>query len=98
MKGYVLAEVEVTDPAAYERYRPLAAAAIAALGGRYLVRGGAAERVEGERPPHRFVVLEFDSPERAREWYFSDQYQADKALREQAARSHVFLLNGHDPG
>ena len=98
MKGYVLAEVEVTDPARFEQYRPLAAASIAAFGGRYLVRGGAAERVEGERPPHRLVLLEFDSPERAREWYYSDQYQAAKALRVQAARSHVFLLNGHDPG
>ena len=98
MKGYVLAEVDVTDPALFEQYRPLAAASIAAFGGRYLVRGGAAERVEGDRPPRRFVLLEFDSPERAREWYHSDQYQAAKAVRERAARTHVFLLNGHDPG
>ena len=98
MKGYVLAEVDVTDPALFEQYRPLAAASIAAFGGRYLVRGGATERVEGDRPPRRFVLLEFDSPERAREWYHSDQYQAAKAVRERAARTHVFLLNGHDPG
>ncbi len=98
MKGYVLAEVEVTDPTQYEAYRPLAAAAIAKYGGRYLVRGGAVESVEGDVPPQRLVLLEFDSPARAREWYHSPEYQAAKALRERAARSRVLLLNGHDPG
>ena len=98
MKGYVLAEVEVTDPTQYEAYRPLAAAAIAKYGGRYLVRGGAVESVEGDVPPQRLVLLEFDSPARARAWYHSPDYQAARALRERAARSRVLLLNGHDPG
>jgi len=98
MKGYVLAEVEVTDPAMFERYRPLAAASIAAFGGRYLIRGGAAERLEGDRPTRRVVLLEFASPERAREWYHSPQYQEAKAIRERAARTDLFLIDGHDPG
>ena len=68
-KGYILAEVTVTDPALFETYRPLAAASIAAFGGKYLVRGGAAEMLEGERTPGRMVLLEFSSPERAMEWY-----------------------------
>ncbi|MGH7043286.1 MAG: DUF1330 domain-containing protein [Acetobacteraceae bacterium] len=97
MKGYVLAEVEVTDPTLFEQYRPLASASITAFGGRYLIRGGAAELAEGDRLLHRFVVLEFASPERAREWYHSPQYQAAKAIRERAARTDLFLIDGHDP-
>jgi uncharacterized protein (DUF1330 family) len=97
MKGYVLAEVDVTDPAVFAQYRPLAEASIAAFGGRYLIRGGAAERLEGDHPDRRFVLLEFASPERAREWYQSPQYREAKAIRERAARTEVFLIDGHDP-
>jgi uncharacterized protein (DUF1330 family) len=95
-KGYILAEVEVTDPALFETYRPLAAASIAAFGGKYLVRGGAAEMLEGERSPGRMVVLEFASPERAMEWYRSAQYQQALAIRLKAASTEVMLLTGHD--
>ncbi|MGH7067128.1 MAG: DUF1330 domain-containing protein, partial [Acetobacteraceae bacterium] len=66
MKAYLLAEIEVTDPEIYKRYMPMAAAAIAAFGGRYLVRGGDARPLEGEYIPRRTVLLEFESLERAR--------------------------------
>lgn len=95
-KGYILGEVEVTDPALYETYRPLAAAAIAAFGGKYLVRGGATETLEGGRQTGRMVLLEFPSPERAMEWYKSAQYQEALAIRLKAATTEVFLLTGHD--
>jgi uncharacterized protein (DUF1330 family) len=95
-KGYILAEVQVTDPAMFEAYRPLAAAAIAAFGGKYLVRGGATETLEGGRTPARTVLLEFSSPERAMDWYKSAQYQEALAIRLKAATTEVFLLAGHD--
>jgi uncharacterized protein (DUF1330 family) len=95
-KGYILAEVEVTDPALFETYRPLAAAAIAEFGGKYLVRGGAVETLEGERTLPRVVLLEFPSPERAMEWYRSAQYQEALAIRLKAATSDAFLIAGHD--
>ena len=95
-KGYILAEVEVTDPALFETYRPLAAASIAAFGGRYLVRGGATEVLEGEGKAARMVLLEFSSPERAMEWYRSPQYQEALAIRLKAANAKVRLLTGHD--
>ncbi len=95
MKGYVLAEVDVTDPALFETYRPLAAAAIAAHGGRYLIRGGAATQVEGDHKDRRFVLLEFDSPARAHAWYHSPEYQHAKSIRERAARTELFLIDGH---
>lgn len=94
MKGYILAEVEVTDAALFEQYRPLAAASIAQYGGRYLVRGGAVEQVEGEGPERRVVLLEFDSPARAREWYYSPEYTAARAMRERAARTRVRFVDG----
>jgi uncharacterized protein (DUF1330 family) len=90
-KGYILAEVEVTDPALFETYRPLAAASIAAFGGRYLVRGGATEVLEGEGKAARMVLLEFSSPERAMEWYRSVEYQKAVAIRLKAASSEVRL-------
>ena len=96
-KGYLFGEVEVTDPAGYDEYRKLVGATVDAFGGRFLVRGGDPVRLEGDRPLHRFVVLEFDSPERAREWYYSKQYQDVLPLRQGAARSHVSLLNGASP-
>lgn len=94
-KGYVLAEVEVTDPALFETYRPMASAAIAAFGGRYLVRGGDTQVMEGDRPTRRMVLLEFDSPARAMEWYRSPQYQEALGVRQKAAKTHLMLLNGH---
>ncbi len=96
-KGYVYAEVEVTDPELYATYSPKAAAAIAAFGGRYLVRGGNAEVIEGDRPVRRAVILEFDSPARAREFYHSQQYQEALAIRRRASRADLVMLEGYDP-
>jgi uncharacterized protein (DUF1330 family) len=94
MAGYVVAEVEVTDPATYEEYRKRVPAIVAQYGGKYLVRGGAVERKEGEWEPKRFVVLEFPSLEQARKWYHSQEYAPVLALRLKAARSKVLLVEG----
>lgn len=94
MKGYLFAEIEITDPETYRQYMPLAAAAIAAFGGRYLVRGGDPEVLEGDRNTKRVVVLEFETIERAREFYHSAQYQAAAAVRRKCSRGHVCLLHG----
>jgi uncharacterized protein (DUF1330 family) len=93
-KGYILAQVEITDPATYETYRPLAAAAVAAFGGRFLVRGGEPRTLEGDRALQRVVVLEFDSVARAEEWYRSKQYQEALAIRLRASIGNVWLLTG----
>jgi uncharacterized protein (DUF1330 family) len=93
-KGYVLAEVEVTDPATFEAYRAQVPATIAAYGGRFLVRGGETVRLEGDHPAKRFVILEFDSPEQASAWYHSEQYGPAKALRLKSAITQAFLLTG----
>ena len=94
MSAYVVAEVEVTDPAVYEEYRKLVPATIAKYGGKFLVRGGAVEVKEGGWQPKRLVVLEFASMDQARKWYASPEYAPALALRARAARSKVLLVEG----
>lgn len=94
MPAYVVVDVEVTDPEAYEGYRGLAAAAIERHGGRYLARGGELEPREGDWSPRRLVILEFDSMERARSWYDSDEYREARAAREGAATMNMVFVEG----
>jgi uncharacterized protein (DUF1330 family) len=94
MAGYVIVEVEVTDPAIYEDYRKRAPATIAQYSGKYLVRGGAVDKKEGDWEPKRLVVLEFPSLEQARKWYASPEYAPLRAMRLKAARSKLLLVEG----
>ena len=94
MPGYVIADVEVTDPAAYEEDRKLVPATVAKYGGRYLVRGGPHEVREGSWAPKRVVVLEFPSVAEARRWYDSEEYRPARAIRHRAARSSVLIVEG----
>ena len=71
MAAYVIADIEVTDPAGYEEYRRLAPPTITAFGGRYLARGGTTETLEGDWSPRRCVILEFPSMENFRAWWAS---------------------------
>jgi len=93
MVAYIIAEVEVTDPAAYEKYRKLVAPSLAPYGGRFLVRGGVSEALEGEAP-HRMVMLAFETMEAARAWHASTDYAEAKALRLRAAKSRLILVEG----
>ena len=94
MSAYVVAEVEVTNPAVYEDYRKLVPATIAKYGGKYLVRGGTVEVKEGGWTPKRLVVLEFASMDQAQKWYHSPEYAPALAIRLKAARSKVLLVEG----
>ena len=94
MPAYILAEIQVTDGAAHEPYRPLAAASIARFGGRYLVRGGKADLFEGVPEPERMVVIEFPDADTARRWYNCEEYQAALKIRQSASRGRVVLVEG----
>jgi uncharacterized protein (DUF1330 family) len=95
MPAYVIADVTaVTDPATMNEYRQQVPATVAKYGGRFLVRGGAHQVVEGEWTPTRLVVLEFPSMEAARRWYDSDEYREPKALRLKAGRTNLILVEG----
>jgi len=95
MPAYVIANIEVTDPATYEEYKKLAGPSVVAYDGKYLVRGGAAEVLEGGWTPKRVVVLEFPSLERAKEWWNSESYAAAIGIRHAAARSELVLVEGY---
>ena len=94
MVGYIIAQLEVTDPAGFEKYREVVPEVIARHGGRYLVRGGALEVLEGEWPAPRLVVVAFDSLEAAKRFYHSADYQEILPLRTAASRGNVIVVEG----
>lgn len=94
MAGYIIAEVQITDQEAYERYKATVPATIAAYGGKFLVRGGRTETLEGEWEPNRIVVLEFESAEQAKAWWSSQEYAAPKQLRQSASLTKMILVEG----
>lgn len=94
MKAYLLANVRVTDPAGFEAYRAAVAPMVTEFGGRYLIRGGASEVVEGAPDVHRIVLLEFADMPALRRFYFSPEYAPVKAMREAAAVTEVTLIEG----
>ena len=94
MAAYVIAEIDVHNPALFEEYRELVPATIAKYGGKYLVRGGATDAKEGGWTPKRMVLLEFPTLQRAREWYHSPEYAPLLALRLRAAHGKMILVEG----
>jgi uncharacterized protein (DUF1330 family) len=94
MPAYVIVDINVTNPAAYDEYKKLAPPTVAAYGGKYLARGGRTETLEGEWLPNRLVILEFESVDRARQWLDSPEYSAIKQLRHQAAKTNMVVIEG----
>jgi uncharacterized protein (DUF1330 family) len=94
MAGYIIVDVEVTDPGKYAEYVKVVPPTISAFGGRFLVRGGKAANLEGDWQPGRVVVLEFDSVEAANNWWASEDYKAPKALRQSASVTNMIVVEG----
>jgi uncharacterized protein (DUF1330 family) len=92
-KGYVITRVDILDPKAYAAYAAAATKAIADHGGKALARGGRYEALEGKARA-RNVVLEFDSYDAARRYFYSEQYQAARRLREGACEMEMVLVEG----
>jgi uncharacterized protein (DUF1330 family) len=96
MPAYVIVETDVSDPERYEHYKTAASAAVTAHGGRYLVRGGEQDVLEGDWRPSRLVVLEFADLAAARRWYDSEQYRQARELRAGGARLDLVAVQGVD--
>ena len=94
MAAYLIADIDVTDPVNYESYRPLASAAVAQFGGKFLSRGGKVESVEGAWAPKRLVILEFPSMQRLREFYDSPEYQKALAVRLKYSKGTLLVVEG----
>jgi uncharacterized protein (DUF1330 family) len=97
MLAYVVVQIAVEDPLVYEQYKILAPPSIAAYGGRYLVRGGRSEVLEGTWQPPRLVILEFPTRGQARAWWHSPEYAPAKALRQRCAQTEMLLIEGIAP-
>jgi uncharacterized protein (DUF1330 family) len=95
--GYVIAEVDVTDPATFQKYSDQVPGTLAAYGGHYLVRGGKTTAVEGDAPKGRVVVTAFDSVQKALAWENSPAYEAIKPIRHSSAKSRIFIAEGIAP-
>jgi uncharacterized protein (DUF1330 family) len=94
MPAYVVVEIEVLDSERYEDYKRMVPPSLAAYGGRFVVRGGATETLEGDWSPKRLVILEFPSVERAKAWWGSGEYAEAKALRQATARTQMVVVEG----
>ena len=94
MAAYIIADVTVTDPATMEEYRKRVPATLTPFGGRFIVRGGAHQTVEGDWKPNRLVILEFPSMEQAKRWYDSEEYREPKAMRLRAGRTNLVMVDG----
>ncbi len=94
MPAYVVVDVEITNHEEYEKYKKLTPAAIAAYGGKFIVRGGPVEVLEGDWQHGRIVVLEFSSVERAKEWWNSTEYAKAKLIRQRASTTKMIVVEG----
>ena len=97
MPAYVIVNVEVQDPTQYETYKQMAPASIEAYGGRYLVRGGQVDILEGRWTPRRVVVLEFPDRASAHQWWSSSEYADAKAMRQSVAYTEMIVVEGVRP-
>jgi uncharacterized protein (DUF1330 family) len=94
MSTYVIVEIDVTDPVGFEEYKKQAAATVHQHGGKYIVRGGKAEVLEGDWNPKRIVILEFPTMERAKEWLNCAEYREPRKLRQVTAKTNMILVEG----
>jgi uncharacterized protein (DUF1330 family) len=94
MAAYLVVDIDVTNPVQFEEYKKLAPAAIDKYGGRYVIRGGAYEAIEGNWKPQRLTIVEFDSMEKAKAFYTSPEYQVAIKARAGAANFKALLVQG----
>jgi uncharacterized protein (DUF1330 family) len=96
MKAYIIVDVNVTDPVLYESYKKLTPASLEPFEGKFVVRGGTCETLEGDWKQGRIVVLEFPTRQKAKDWWSSAGYAPAKAIRQAASHTRMILIDGID--
>lgn len=96
MKAYIIVDVEVKDPGRYEAYKKLTPASLVPFQGKFVVRGGKSETLEGTWQPGRIVVLEFPSSDLARAWWSSGEYEPAKKIRQSSSVTQMLLIEGFE--
>ncbi len=94
MAAYVIASVTVKDSDGYEEYRQHTLPSLQPFGGKFIVRGGPVDILEGQWQPKRLVIIEFESIEKARSWYNSAEYTRIKAIRQRTAETDMIMVEG----
>jgi len=95
MPTYIVGDIHITDPAAYQAHVPRALATIARFGGRVIAGGGGrVDLLEGDPMPEWIFVIEFPNADAARRWYQSDDYREALKARLSASHGRVFLIEG----
>ena len=97
MPAYIIVDVTVLNNEEYEGYKKLTPGSLAAYGGKFIVRGGSTECLEGDWHPERIVVLQFDDTKRAKEWWSSVEYAPAKEIRQRNAKTKMILVEGIAP-
>lgn len=94
MAAYAIVDVKVTVPAKFQEYGLQVPATVEKYGGKYLVRGGAIEKAEGDWEPSRMVVIEFVTMEQLKKWYHSREYSGPMQLRHESAKANFLFVDG----
>jgi uncharacterized protein (DUF1330 family) len=94
MSAYAIVEVSVHNPTEYEGYKKLSGQSLERFGGRFIVRGGATESLEGDWNPQRIVVIQFPDMDSARAWWHSGEYAEAKKIRNANADSRLIIVDG----
>ena len=94
MSAYIIVEIDILDPKGYDEYKNRAGESVEKYGGKYIVRGGATEVLEGDWQPKRIVVLEFESMQRAKDWLHCEEYREPRQMRHRTAKTNMILVNG----
>jgi uncharacterized protein (DUF1330 family) len=94
MPAYLISEIEIHDAIGYEEYRRLVGASLDRYGGRFIARGGRIDVLEGDWRPTRVVICVFDSMERARQWYESEEYRIPMSIRKRTSDANIVVVEG----
>jgi uncharacterized protein (DUF1330 family) len=94
MSAYLIVDIDVRDAPGLEEYRTRVPATLTKYGGRFIVRGGKFQKLEGAWDPKRLVLIEFPSIEQAKQWYDSEEYRPLKAMRLKASTGNLVLVEG----
>ena len=94
MPAFLIVQIEVVDKERYETYKQMVPPSLEPYGGRFVIRGGKVETLEGAWSPERFVIIEFPSSAQAKAWWNSPEYAQAKARRQETARTQMILVEG----
>lgn len=97
MPAYIIVDVDIHNAENYSDYKKLTPGSLLNYDGKFIVRGGNTETLEGDWQPGRVVVLEFPTVEKAKQWWASEEYAPAKALRQANATSKMIVVEGLEP-